>query len=114
MVLKTTKAKDPVLDGAAFLKEGSETGITNTACYTYLPPATKLRQGNVFTRVCDSVHRDGLCPSIHYRSHDQGGLCPGGSLSRGVSVQGGLCPGGSLSWGVSLRETPLDRDLPIW
>ena len=24
-----------------------------------LPPATKLRQGNVFTRVCDSVHRRG-------------------------------------------------------
>ena len=22
-----------------------------------LPPATKLRQGNVFTSVCDSVHR---------------------------------------------------------
>ena len=106
--MKTTKAKDPVLDGAAFLKEGSETGITKTAYNTYLPPATKLRQGNVFTRVCDSVHRGGLCPSIHYRSHDQGGLCPGGSLS-----------GGSLSWGVSvqgvsLRETPLDRDLPIW
>ena len=26
-----------------------------------LPPAMKLRQGNVFTRVCDSVHRGGLC-----------------------------------------------------
>ena len=88
MVVKTTKAKDPVLDGAAFLKEGSETGITKTAYYTYLPPATKLQQGNVFTRVCDSVHRGGLCPSIHYRSHDQGGLCPGGLC------QGGLCPGG--------------------
>ena len=27
-----------------------------------LPPATKLRQGNVYTLVCDSVHREGLCP----------------------------------------------------
>ena len=49
---------------------------------------TKLREGNVFTRVCDSVHMEG-------------GLCPGGSLSseslsREVSVQGGLCLGGSL------------------
>ena len=34
-----------------------------------LPPAMKLRQGNVFTPVCDSVNR-------------------------GVSVLGGLCPAG--------------------
>ena len=40
----------------------------------FLPPATKLRQGNVFTLVvCDSVHR--------------WGLCPGGSASGGVSVR---------------------------
>ena len=26
-----------------------------------LPPATKLGQGNVFTSVCDSVHRRGAC-----------------------------------------------------
>ena len=51
----------------------------------------------------------------------QRGLCPEGSLSRGVSVQWvsvqgslsrGLCPGrslsmGSLSSGVSVRETPV-------
>ena len=64
-----------------------------------------LGQGNVFTPVCHSVHREervsapacttghmtggvGLCP---------GGLCPGGSL-----FDGALCPGG-----VSVRETPL-------
>ena len=51
-----------------------------------------LGQGNVFTRVCHSVHREsqslsrvlrpegGLCP---------GGLCPGGP--GGVSVCGGPC-----------------------
>ena len=55
---------------------------------------TKLREGNVFTRVCDSIHREG-------------GLCPGGSLSseslsREVSVQGGLCLGGSLLGGPPL------------
>ena len=30
------------------------------------------------------------------------GFCPGGSLSRGVSVQGDHCPGSSLSRGVSV------------
>ena len=43
-----------------------------------------LREGNVFTPVCDSVHRE--------VSVQEGGLCPGG---------------GSLSRGVSVRETPL-------
>ena len=56
----------------------------------FLPPATKLRQGNVFTPVCDSVQAR--------------------SLSRGVSVQegslsGGLCPGGSLSGRPPCRHT---------
>ena len=77
-----------------------------------LPPATKLRQGNVFTPVgqsfCSPGGMGGLCPSMHYRSHDWGlcsgdlcleGLCPGdlsgGSLSGGVCA-GSLCPGGVL------------------
>ena len=47
----------------------------------YLPPATKLRQGNVFTPVCQLF------------------CSPGGVL---VSVQGGLCTKG-LCWGVCLR-----------
>ena len=36
------------------------------------------------------------------------GLCPGwgSSVQRVVSVQGGFCPGGPLSGGVSVRETP--------
>ena len=29
--------------------------------HTLLPPATKLWQGNVFTPVCHSVHRGGVC-----------------------------------------------------
>ena len=56
--------------------------ICNLTSHLLLPPATKLREGNVFTPVCDSVH---------------GSLCLGG-----VSVQGGLCPGG-----LSVRETPM-------
>ena len=97
-------------------------------------PQTKLREGNVFTPLCHSVHRGrGLCPSMHHRSHDlgvsvqwgglcpvgvsvqgdslqvglcPGGLCPGGSLSGGL-CQGGLCPGGSLSRGISVQEGSL-------
>ena len=61
----------------------------------------------MFLNLCHSVHGGGVCPSMHRRSHDQGGLCPG-SLSRGVSVwrvsiQGHFCQGGSLSGGVSVQ-----------
>ena len=31
-----------------------------------LPPAMKLGQGYVFTRVCDSVHRGGVCPIAYW------------------------------------------------
>ena len=55
----------------------------------------------------------------------QGGLCPQGrSLSRGVSVHGGLCPGGSLSrgclcsgvsvLGVSVRGSMSRGSLSVW
>ena len=32
--------------------------------FSFLPPATKLRQGNVFTPVCHSVHRGGCLATI--------------------------------------------------
>ena len=68
-------------------------------------PQTKLRQGNVFTTVCDSVCKGGV--SV------QEGLYLGGSLSRGVSVQGvsvqGSLSRGSLSSGFYVRETPRRR-----
>ena len=58
---------------------------------SFLPPATKLWQGNIFTAVCQSFCsrgvvsvQGGLC---------LGGLCPGylclGGVSGGVSVRGG-------------------------
>ena len=55
----------------------------------------KLREGNVFTPVCDSVHRGG---SLSGGGLYPGGLCPGESLSRGflssgISVQWSLCHG---------------------
>ena len=49
--------------------------------YNYRPQ-TKLREGNVFTPVCDSVNR-GRGVSV------QGGLCPMASLC----PVGGICPG---------------------
>ena len=75
-----------------------------------------LGQGNVFTPLCHSVQQGGLSPSMHHRSHEwgslsRGGLCPGVSLSGGVSVQGvslsrgSLCQEGSLSKGSLSRET---------
>ena len=45
------------------------------------------------TRVCDSVHRGMVS-------------VPGGSLSRGFSVQGGLCPGGLCPGGLCHGDSP--------
>ena len=65
---------------------------TQSAVCQSLPPATKLRQGNVFTGVCQE-----FCP--------QGGgvsipACTTGHMTRGSlsggSLSGGLCPGVSV------------------
>ena len=57
----------------------------------YLPPAKKLRECNVFTPVCNSVHR---------RSHSvQRRVCPRGLCPVGFSVQWGVC----VQWGVSVQ-----------
>ena len=55
----------------------------------------------------------GLCPSMHHRSHDKVGLCPGGSLCSGVcpgrSLSGGSLSGGSLS----RREFPVQGEVSV-
>ena len=103
-------------------------------CLSLLPPVTKLRQGNVFTPVCHSVH-GGV--SAQHAAHDQGGLLggslsggspsrrvsPGGSLSRraclsgrGVSVwEGGVCPGGGClsRRGVSVQGVSVQGRSPV-
>ena len=77
-------------------------------------PQTKLREGNVFTPVCDSVHGEKggnvftpVCDSVHGGVLSiQGGICSGGvcvqrgSLSRGLCPEPGLCPAGR---GVSVQ-----------
>ena len=98
---------------------------------TLLPPATKLRQGNVFTPLSHSVHGEGVSVPACITGHitGGGGLSGGQSLSRGISVRGsawgvsvwegpcpgglcpgglcpgGLCPGRSLSGGLCLGES---------
>ena len=49
-----------------------------------LPPATKLRQGNVFTPACHSVHRGG---HVWLGVHTWWGVCVAG---RGVCMAGGM------------------------
>ena len=51
---------------------------------SFLPPATKLGQGYIFTGVCDSVPRRG------------GGLVRGGAWTGGVPGRGGLLRG--VTW----------------
>ena len=66
-----------------FLQRRISSKITSLLVYR---PQTKLREGNVFTPVCDSVHRVGV--SV------QGGLCPEGfCLGDLFPGGGGLCPG---------------------
>ena len=83
-----------------------------------LASATKLRQVNVFTPACNSVHRGGVSVQGVSVQGGAGVSVWGGSLSSGVSVWVSLCLGlggvfvqggslyrGSLSREVSVRET---------
>ena len=87
-----------------FFCETNSTAIFKVCAYyqglVLLPSATKLRQGNVFTPVCDSVHR--------------GGLCPGRSLSRGSLSMGDLCPGVLCQGDSRLRTVTYGRFASYW
>ena len=86
-------------------------------CHLCYRPETKLREGNVFSSVCMSTGRGGLCPesSLSRGVSVQGGSLFRISLSRGISVQGfsvqGIsvqrlfCPRGSLSKGSLSRDS---------
>ena len=88
--------------------------ILSNLSYHYHPQI--VCEGDVFTGVC--LCKGGPCPGGHCTGVgvSVGGLSPGWSLSRVISVQGGLClgglclgglcPGGSLSRGFSGVEIP--------
>ena len=70
----------------------------------FLPPATKLRLGNIFTSVCQEfcpqrgVH--GTVGGMCGRGHAWQGVCmAGGMHGRGVCMAGGMCGGGHAWWG---------------
>ena len=79
-----------------------------TLLCSFLPPATKLRQGNVFTPVCGRGSLSRRWASVQGVSV-QAGHCPG---------EEGLCPGwgslsgSSLSMGVSVQRVSVQGDPP--
>ena len=76
--------------------------------FNHYRPQTKLREGNVFTSVCDSVHR-GISVqrgSLTGGSLSRGGFLSGGSVQRGTSVHGG-----SLFMGSFQREVSVQRGI---
>ena len=64
--------------------------------FLFLPPATKLGQGYVFTRVCDSVQGGGMTGS-------RGGLLPGRVSGAGAAYPGG----GGRAWSGWVRRAPM-------
>ena len=65
----------------------------------FITARNELRQGNVFTPVCHSVHRVGVSVQACTTGHMTRGVSVQG---RGVSVRGGLC----LGWSLSQRPPP--------
>ena len=76
-----------------------------------LPAATKLGQGNVFTGVCDSVNRGGVCLSACWDTPPEGGTSPG----RKHPPQEGGTPweGGTPPEGGTPRHTVNERPVRI-
>ena len=75
--------------------------------YVYYCPQTKLREGNVFTPGCDSIHRGGVLGErgVYGKGgmHGKGGMCGkgGGCMTkRGHVWQGGMHGGGVHGRGV--------------
>ena len=79
---------------------------------TLLPPANEV-WGKVMLLYMSVILSRGWLPSMHHRSHDQGGLLPGGSASReGSASRGWMCiQGGSASGGVGQTCPPANRIL---
>ena len=78
----------------------------------FLPTATKLGQGNVFTGVCDSVNRGGVPGLVTggctWSGHGRG-VCTWSGHGRGVCTWSGHGSGvctWSGPWGVYLADPP--------
>ena len=97
------------MKGKTYLNWVQESGELNILITTR---KRSLGQGNVFTRVCHSVHKGSLTVWLPGPMFLLGGLRPGGSLSgwgslsRGISVEGinvragrVVCPVGGLCQG---------------
>ena len=82
---------------------------------SFLPPATKLGQGYVFTCVCDSVHSGGCYPSMHCRWYPSmpcsrsGGCYPSMHCKWYPNMLCSRTPGGGSAPGGCLVETPLGQ-----
>ena len=76
-----------------YLKVSSK-GVLHLPLVELLPPATKLRQGNIFTSVCQEFCPQGAC--VARGCAWQGGMCGwGGHMwQRGHAWQGCVCGGG--------------------
>ena len=100
-------------------KTSRSLSLTVMNLYDFYRRATKFRQGDVFTPVCDSVHRvEGLYPA---GSLSKGSLCPREGLCPWGSLSGGLCPVGfcpmeflsrGLCLGVSVQGVSVQEDPP--
>ena len=71
-----------------------------------LPPATKLRQGNVFTCVCDSVHGGSLSWRLPKTETHHGQRYTPRQRPLWTETSGQIPPRQRPQW----TETPLDRD----
>ena len=72
---------------------------------SFLPPATKLGQGNIFTPVCHSVHRGGMrgCSQGGMRGCSQGGwgacvIAPGEGGQHAWLLGGACVVAGGAAW----------------
>ena len=65
--------------------------VLNPIFGMFLPPATKLGQGNVFTSVCDSVHGGGGWRAWQGACMVGRHAWPGGCVVRGACMARGAC-----------------------
>ena len=97
---KTNRVEITVQSACTWIENNQSLRVLLEYANHFYRPQRKFREGNVFTPVCDSVHRRGLCPGISVQ----------GVYVRGVLCPGGLCSGGLCSGGCSLSKGPLSKE----